>query len=230
MNLSYYDDNTLLEAFVAAPNKERRPLVLLCHAWAGRDAFICEKAEAVAKKGYVGFALDMYGKGVLGHSKEENGQLKKPFLERRDLLQKRVLKAFEVASALPYVDKGRIAAVGYGFGAICALDLARAGAPLKGVVSIYGHFDSPQSIQTKVLILHGAEDTVTTQEELQKFQNELKTNWQTHLYAHTKHAFASPNSETYNPVAESRSWRYFRLFGGDFSITKLIFLDLVIEN
>ena len=86
-------------------------------------------------------ALDMYGKGVLGDSKEENAALKKPFIENRNLLQRRVLKAFEVATNLPYADAKKTAVVGYGFGGVCALDLARSGADLKGAVSIYGHFD-----------------------------------------------------------------------------------------
>ena len=128
--ISYQDGNSDLEAFVAYPSIERRPLVILCHAWKGKDDFICDKAREVAQWGYVGFALDMYGKGILGKSKDENAALKRPFIENRNMLQKRVLKAFEVACSLPYVDVSRIAVLGYGFGGICALDLARTGADL----------------------------------------------------------------------------------------------------
>ena len=102
--ISYQDDKTQLEAYVAYRSKEKFPLVILCHAWKGRDNFICEKAKEIARLGYVGFALDMYGKGVVGRSKEENAALKKPFIENREMLQKRVLKAFKIACQLPYVD------------------------------------------------------------------------------------------------------------------------------
>ncbi len=218
--ISYQDDNSDLEAFVAYPSVERRPLVILCHAWRGKDEFICDKAREVTQWGYVGFALDMYGKGILGRSKDENTTLKRPFVENRYMLQKRVMKAFEVACSLPYVDVSRIAVLGYGFGGICALDLARTGADLKGAISVYGHFDSsPQSlikqIKAKILILYGYNDKIVPQEELDRFECEMnaaKVDWQTHMYGGTMHAFATPGVNDpafglcYNPVAASRSW------------------------
>lgn len=199
--ISYTDQNDHLEGFVAySDHQKKQPLVILCHAWAGRDAFICEKAELVANWGFVGFALDMYGKGILGKSKEENAALKKPFMEDRQLLQRRVLKGFETACSLPYVDSTKVAVLGFGFGGVCALDLARSGAGLKGVISVYGHYDTPkkvaiQPIKSKILILHGYNDPVSPLEELLTFQKEMdrdKVDWQTHLFGNTVHAFTNP--------------------------------------
>lgn len=218
--ISYQDDNSELEGFVAYPSLERRPLVILCHAWRGRDEFICSKAREVAQWGYVGFALDMYGKGILGKSKDENATLKRPFVENREMLQKRVMNAFEVACRLPYVNTSQIAVLGYGFGGICALDLARSGVNLKGAISVYGHFDPPpqsliKQINAKILILHGYNDKIVPQEELDRFQREMnaaKVDWQTHIYGDTMHAFATPGVNDpasglcYNSVAASRSW------------------------
>jgi dienelactone hydrolase len=59
INIPYQDEGIELEGFVAYPKEEKRPVVILCHAWKGRDNFICEKAKAIAEWGYVGFALDM---------------------------------------------------------------------------------------------------------------------------------------------------------------------------
>ncbi len=149
--LPYTDDKSDLEAFIACPSEEKRPAVILCHAWRGRDDFICEKAKLIASWGYVGFALDMYGKGVLGKNKEENAALKKPFLVNRELLQKRLLKALEVAVSLSYVDSKRIAVLGYGFGGLCALDFARTGSDLQGAISIYGHYEPlPNSLEKPI--------------------------------------------------------------------------------
>lgn len=158
--IPYQDNGADLEGLAFHPESGKRPLVILCHAWKGRDEFICEKAQMIAKLGYVGFALDMYGRDVLGTCKEENEKLKKPFIQDRSLLQRRVLKALEVSSHLPYVDSKRITVIGYGFGGLCALDLARSGANIKGAVSVYGHLDPPPSqlikaIQAKILVLHG---------------------------------------------------------------------------
>lgn len=218
--ITYQDHGQELEAFVAYPSKKKMPLVILCHAWKGKDDFICEKTREVASLGYVGFALDMYGKGVLGKSKEENVALKKPFIENREMLQKRVLKAYEVASHLPFVDATRIVVLGYGFGGVCALDLARSGVNLKGAISVYGHFDPPpnsliKTIQAKILVLHGYNDPVVSQAELQHFEHEMnaaKVDWQAHVYGNAMHAFATSAANDpasgilYNPVAASRAW------------------------
>lgn len=220
LSIPYQDDQTNLEGFVAHQPGKKRPLVILCHAWKGRDDFICERAREVANWGYVGFALDMYGKNVIGKTKEENAALKRPFIENRQLLQKRVIKAFDVASALPYVDSGRVAILGLGFGGICALDLARSGVDLKGAISVYGHFDPPPAelikpIRAKILVLHGYRDPVTSQEELKTFEkemNEAKVDWQAHIYGNAVHAFATPGANDpnagilYNPVAAKRAW------------------------
>lgn len=218
--IPYEDNGTELEGFVAYPDEKNHPLVILCHAWKGRDEFICEKARLIAELGYVGFALDMYGKGVVGKSKEENAALKKPFIQDRRLLQRRVLKAFDVASQLPNVDSKRVGVIGFGFGGVCALDLARGGVDLKGAVSVYGHFDPPPSqlikpIRAKILVLHGYEDPVTSQEELRRFEKEMsaaKVDWQAHIYGNAMHAFATPGANApemgilYNPTAAARAW------------------------
>jgi dienelactone hydrolase len=222
--ISYLDEKSLLEGFAAYPSKKKSPLVILCHAWGGRDALICEKAKSLAALGYVGFALDMYGKGISGNSKEENAALKRPFLKDRAFLKKRVLRGFEVASSLSYVDAARIAVLGFGFGAVCALDLARSGANLKGAISVYGHFDSPfptQAIKAKVLILHGYDDPVSPLSDLIVFQEELdeaNIDWQAHIYGNTFHAFTSPTANdpdagiVYHPASAARAWKAITAF------------------
>ncbi len=203
--VTYLDGNTKLEGFVSNPQGNKLPLVLLCHAWSGRDAFICEKARLVAKLGYVGFAIDMYGE--FGGSKEENAALKKPFVDDRQYLKKRLLSGYEVACKQPNVDSNRVIAIGYGFGGLCALDLARSGVDLLGAVSVYGHFDplkNAKPIQAKLLLIHGSEDPVVPLNELISFQQELdaaKVDWQSHVYGNTGHAFPYPPN-----IGAERSW------------------------
>lgn len=163
----------------------------------------------------------MYGKGVIGNSKEENIALKMPFIKDRKLLQDRALKAFEVAQNLPYVNPEKIAILGFGFGGICALDLARSGVKLLGTISIYGHFSPPnpsliKPIDSKVLVLHGYNDPVTPQSELHDFEKEMtdaNVDWQVHSYGNTMHAFATPGANDpaagilYNPLMANRAWK-----------------------
>lgn len=220
----YTDGSTSLEGFAAHTIPEKRPLVILCHAWSGRDAFICEKAEMMARWGYAGFALDLYGKGIVGKSKEENAALKQPFLEDRNLLKRRLIKAYEVACGLPFVDREKVAAVGFGFGGLCALDLARSGVKLRGAVSVYGHFEPPPKpgpIHSKVLILHGYDDPIVKPETLRPLTDEMnrtKVDWQAHFYSHTLHAFMNPAVNdpkpglVYNPVSAQRAWHAIQGF------------------
>src|SRR5690606_25833209 len=95
--LEYRDNDTVLEAYVALPTTETgpRPAVLVSHAWAGRSAFECNKADKLAALGYVGIAMDNYGKGVLGTSNEENAALMQPLLDDRALLRRRLHAGIE---------------------------------------------------------------------------------------------------------------------------------------
>ena len=130
-SIEYVDGDTRLEGFLAYDEKANQPLpaVLIAHAWGGRDEFVCDKARDLAALGYAGFALDMYGKGVLGSGPDENAKLMQPFLNDRALLQQRITAALQTVHSLEQVDKIRIAAMGFCFGGLCVLDLARTGPP-----------------------------------------------------------------------------------------------------
>ncbi len=224
----YQDGTVQLEAFIAYDDSGagRRPAVLINHAWAGRDAFVEQKAVRLAELGYVGFALDMYGKGVLGGSIEENAALMQPFIDDRSRLQKRILAAFTEVRRLPWVDAGKIAAIGFCFGGLCVLDLARTGADIRGVVSFHGLLGAPENlsgttIAAKVLVLHGHDDPMVPPEQVSALQQELTTagaDWQVHVYGHTMHAFSNPVANdpdfgtVYQPAADRRSWNSMQQF------------------
>lgn len=226
--INYLDDTTPLEAFIAYDDSisKKMPTVLVSHAWGGRDQFVADKAIAMAKMGYLGFALDMYGKNVCGNSIAENSKLMQPFLDDRILLQKRILAAYLVAKVLPWADANKIAAIGFCFGGMCVLDLARSGVAIKGVVSFHGLLDPPKNIPTKtikakILLLHGHDDPMATILQVQALQNELtvaKVDWQLHNYGQTLHAFSNPLANdphfgaVYQPLAATRSWASMKHF------------------
>ena len=87
--LEYNDGHTTFEAYVALPTTEasKRPAVLVSHAWAGRSAFECGKADKLAALGYVGVAIDTYGKGVFGNTAAENSAMMMPLVQDRALLR-----------------------------------------------------------------------------------------------------------------------------------------------
>ena len=226
--LDYHDGETLLEAYVALPASEaaKRPAVLICHAWAGRSTFECEKADKLAALGYVGIAMDNYGKGVEGRDNEENAALMTPFLQDRLMLRNRLLAGLAAAKSVSMVDPDKIAAIGYCFGGLCVLDLARSGADLKGVVSFHGLFNAPEQlaneqISARVLALHGHDDPMVPPEKVLELEKELSAagaDWQIHAYGNTMHAFTNPaanapeNGMVYNPVAAQRAWQSMQSF------------------
>ena len=220
--VNYLDGDTLLEGFFAYDDafEGQRPTVLISHAWAGRDEFVCKKAEKLAELGYFAFALDMYGKGILGSSVEENSKLMQPFMEDRALLQRRIGAALYAVKRIPWTDENNIAAIGFCFGGLCVLDLARTGADIKGVVAFHGLFTPPdnlqdQAIKAKVLLLHGNDDPMVPTEAVIALQQELTAkgaDWQLHSYGNTMHAFTNPNANdpnfgtVYKEEADKRSW------------------------
>ncbi|WAK03590.1 dienelactone hydrolase family protein [Methylobacter sp. YRD-M1] len=226
--VGYMDGDVQLEAFFAFDDSVsgRRPAVLINHTWAGRDEFVAEKARKLAGLGYVGFAVDMYGKGILGSGPEENARLMQPLMDDRAMLQKRMQAALYAVKLLPWVDDAKIAAIGFCFGGLCVLDLARTGADIKGVVSFHGLLGAPDNTQSnaikaKVLALHGHDDPLAPPEQVLAFEQEMTaagTDWQLHAYGHTMHAFTNPvanypdSGMVYQPVAERRSWQAMQNF------------------
>ena len=174
--VEYRHENTLLEGFLAHDGKAgKKPTVLVAHAWAGRSPFEDDKARALAGLGYVGFALDMYGKGVLGTSAEENSALMTPLLQDRARLQSRLHAALAAVRAQPEVDPERVAAIGFCFGGLCVLDLARTGADVLGVASFHGLLTAPgntsgTAISSKVLVLHGHDDPMVPVSQVNEFE------------------------------------------------------------
>ncbi|NOQ76395.1 MAG: alpha/beta hydrolase [Methylococcaceae bacterium] len=227
--VGYLDGDTLLEGFFAYDDaiEGRRPAVMINHAWAGRNAFVEEKAIKLAELGYFAFAVDMYGKGVLGQNNDESAQLMQPFMDDRSLVLQRMQAALYAVKLLPWVDDQKIAVIGFCFGGLCVLDLARSGADIKGVVSFHGLLMAPQgetqnhAVKTKVLVLNGADDPMVTADQLVALQLELTlagADWQIHTYGHTMHAFTNPVANdpdfgtVYQSDSDKRSWLAMKSF------------------
>ncbi len=149
--VSYLDGETLLEGFFAYDDaiEGQRPAIMINHTWLGRNDFVSEKALKLAELGYFAFAVDMYGKNILGQNKEEGAKLMQPFMDDRGLVLRRMEAALYAIKRMPWVDDTKIAAIGFCFGGLCVLDLARSGADIKGVVSFHGLLEEPGNSQEK---------------------------------------------------------------------------------
>ncbi len=226
--IEYRDGDVLLESYMSWDDSgsDSRPGVLIAHAWGGRGDHEQHRAEQLAELGYVGFALDMFGKGVRGSSKEENAALIQPFLNDRAMLQRRMKLALDVMRKQKEVDSTRAAAMGFCFGGLCVLDLARTGVNISGVASFHGLFGRPgntvgNQIAAKVLVLHGWEDPMATPDHVLGLAEEMTSkgaDWQIHAYGNTMHAFTNPVANdpdfgtVYDAAADHRSWQSLQLF------------------
>jgi dienelactone hydrolase len=137
------------------------------------------------------------------------------------LLRARVRAALDETRKLPGTDTGNIAAIGYCFGGMTVLELARDGADVKAVVSFHGALNTPnvsdaKNIKARVLALHGADDPLVPPAEVMAFENEMrsaKIDWQLVAYGNAVHSFTNfslPEGQlgpvSYNKKADQRSW------------------------
>jgi dienelactone hydrolase len=225
--IEYRDGETLLEGFLCYDEAQPvpRPAVLICHAYGGRDEFVERKARRLAWQGYACFALDNYGKGVRGKTPEECSALMTPFMNDRRMLLRRLRAGLSALQPLPIVDARRVAAMGFCFGGLCALDLARGDADIRGAVSFHGllkpsGFTEPK-VRARVLMLHGFDDPMAPPEDMLAVAREFTAagaDWQLHAYGHTVHAFTNPTAHNrggglqYDEAADRRSWHALEQF------------------
>jgi dienelactone hydrolase len=227
--VEYHDGPTLLKGFLAYDDatQDVRPGVLVCPEWWGLTDYPKHRAEELAKLGYVAFVADLYGDGRVTADPAEAGAMHAPLMADRKMLRQRTQAALDTLTAHKLVDKTRIAAIGYCFGGAAAIELARAGAPLVGVVSFHGDLsrtpdEGPDHITAKVLVCHGGADTMVTPATLASFEQEMKeagVDCQINIYSGAKHAFTNPAADTYhlppvgyNEEADHRSFAAMKDF------------------
>jgi dienelactone hydrolase len=222
--VEYKQGDTVLEGLLAydTAGPAKRPGVLVVHDWTGVGPYTKRRVEQLAKMGYVVFAADIYGKGVRPTNPKDAAATAGPYFKDRALVRARVNAAFQELEKQPNVEKGRIAAIGYCFGGMTVLELARSGAPVAGVVSFHGILGSPtpadaRNIKGKVLVLHGADDPYVPPEQVKGFEDEMnaaRVDWQLDVYSDAVHAFTIPEAgsdkskgSAYNARADRRSWK-----------------------
>ena len=202
--IDYKQGNTPLYGYLvyddAIPGK--RPGVLVAHARDGMGGSVIRDADMIAGYGYVVFAEDIFGKGVLPKDVPEMTAQTTIYNNDRPLMRARATAGFDVLKANPLVDPARIAVVGYCFGGTVAVELAETGVPIVGMVSVHGSFrnfepEAAKNIKGRVLILHGAEDPVAPLTEVAKLVGDFraaKVNFQLELYSGTAHGFSNPKN------------------------------------
>jgi len=227
--VEYSHGSTPLEGWLAVPKAitGKVPAVLVIHDWTGVQAYSKGRAEQLAGLGYVAMVADIYGKGVRPSNPKDSAAEAGKYKADRALYRERLLAGLAELKKQPHVDPDKIVAIGYCFGGTGVLELARAGAEVKGVVSFHGGLDSPKpedgkKIKAKVLVLHGADDPYVPADGIAAMTAELnaaKVDWQMISYSGAVHSFTNKGAgddhskgNAYNASADARSWTHMRAF------------------
>lgn len=220
--VEYRQGDTVLQGVIAWDKAltGKRPGVLVVHEWWGLNQHARAQAVRLAKLGYVAFAVDMYGKGkVATHPKDATA-----FMTEATSDYDREKARFDAALALfkqrPQLDATKIAAIGYCFGGGVVLDMVRSGESFALVGTFHGSLKSKQQLKpgnkTRILVLHGAEDPMVTQEQVTAFKKEMDAadmRYEVVQYPGAKHAFTNPDADkagvpglAYNAQADEASF------------------------
>jgi dienelactone hydrolase len=218
-DVPYEHDGSPMEGYLALDETHEglRPGVLIVHDWGGIAEYTQVRAQMLARLGYVAFAADIYGAGVRPQGEDAPTEAGK-YYSNPELLRARVEAGYRELRANPEVDPDRIVVIGYCFGGWAALEFARTGADLRGVVSFHGGLaahdpSDADAIRASLLILTGGSDPVVPEEAVVAFTNELRAaarvDWEVITYSGAPHAFTLPEAPDYRPLADARSWRRF---------------------
>jgi len=220
--VKYADGAQELNGLVTSNAGKNLPGVLILPAWMGIDDEAKTAALELEKQGYIAFVADIYGKGNIPTDFASAGKIAGQFKSDYQLYQKRISLALAQLKAAG-AQSSKIAVIGYCFGGTGALETARAGMDVVGVVSIHGGLgkaaDRPNgSIKTKILIENPAEDKGVTKEIYEQQVQEMKdakADWQIITYANCGHTFTNPTSQEYNEVMAKRAWNHTLGFLGE---------------
>lgn len=226
----YDQDGTTLEGFHVYDDavSGKRPGVLVIHQWTGLTDYEKRRSRMLAELGYNVFAADIYGKGVRPKPPEA-GEVAGKYKNDRKLFRARLDAGLDQLKADERTDPARIAAIGYCFGGTGALELARAGTKIAGVVSFHGGLDAAPdmtaqkgNIPAEILVLHGADDPYEPPAKVMALEKELKdagANFQINIYSGAVHSFTQKEAggdpskgAAYNARADKRSWQAMKAF------------------
>lgn len=222
--ISFEKSDKTYEAKVQLPKdmKDKVPLIIIVHEWWGRTPYILNRAEMLTKEGYATLPVDLYGNGKTVATPTDAQAMATPFYKNPEMGVELLKKYIEQAKKDPHVDANQVYVIGYCFGGTQALNLARSGADIKGVVSFHGGLSSTlksAGIKTKILAINGLADPMVPAKDRAAFEKEMKAlnaNYKMINYKNATHAFTNPKATEigkkynipigYNKNADVNSW------------------------
>ncbi len=225
----YKDGDVTLRGHLAYDDAKagKRPGIIVMPEAFGLGAQAKRRAEMLAGLGYVALAGDPYGDGVEFNDLQEAIKRAGAIFADPAKARQRVRVALDKLASLAQVDTARMASMGYCMGGSFSLELARSGAPVRGVVSFHGGLQTQRpaesgAVKAKVLVCTGADDPFVPHAQVGAFAEEMTkagVDWQVISYGNTVHSFTNPDADKvgapgikYNKLADERSWQAMKSF------------------
>lgn len=225
-DVAYKAGDATMKGFLAYDDamKGKRAGVLVVPEWWGANDYARKRARMLAGEGYVALVVDMYGNGQIADNPKDAGALAGSVNKNPPLAYARVDAARDFLDRQPNVKKGETAALGYCFGGGVVLNMARAGMPLKSVVSYHGVLATdmavqPGAIKAKIRVFHGEADPIVPPAQVDAFKAEMdnaKADYMLVAYPGVKHTFTNREADSYaaqfglplkyDPEADRDSW------------------------
>ncbi len=227
--IEYRDGEVTLKGFLAYDERQtgKRPGILVMPEAFGLGAHAKQRAQRLAELGYVALAGDPYGNGFEAKDLEEAIKHASELNQDVTKFRRRGRVALDTLTSLAQVDATRLAAIGFCMGGTFGLELARDGAPLKGVVTFHGGLGTQRpaaagQLKAKILVCTGADDPFVPAAQVTAFQEEMTkagAEWQVISYSNTKHSFTNADADSvgnpglaYNKLTDERSWKAMASF------------------
>jgi dienelactone hydrolase/uncharacterized protein YndB with AHSA1/START domain len=223
--IPYEVDGVVYTGYLAYdPAVESSPGILVVHEWWGHNDYARKRADMLAQLGYTAFALDMYGEGKQAAHPDDAMKFVQQAMSDPEGVVAKFNAALEVLKEHGRTDPEQLAAIGYCFGGGVVLNMARNGADLDAVVSFHGSlqasFPIADDVDTRVLVLNGADDPFVTAEQKDAFKKEMDAagiHYEFIDYPGAVHAFTNPAADelgqkfnmplAYNAEADQASWQ-----------------------
>lgn len=195
-------------------------VALVLHEAPGITGNVRRRCAMLAEQGYAAFAPDLHRSGrALGP--EGVRQAMAAFRAEPQLLRDRVNESLDRLCALAGATPHQVAVIGYCFGGMAALELARSGAKVAAIASFHGLLltSAPAregQVHTPVLAMTGGLDEFVPPQDVLAFQNEMtaaKAPWELIVYGRARHSFTNIEASIFgddrmrhDPSADQKSW------------------------
>ena len=209
-----------------------RPGVVVVHEWWGLNEYTKRRARDLAGLGYSALAIDMYGGGKNTEHPKDAMAFMQAASKDSAASSARFQAGLDLLKKQAQTNPDKIAAIGYCFGGGVVLNAARQGVPLAGVVSFHGALATktpatPGSVKTKILVEHGAQDSMVTADNVAAFKAEMDKAGADYQFVNlpgAKHGFSNPDADRfghgehggpdigYNKAADEKSWADMQAF------------------